>query len=102
MRQILLVAAAYACASALGDFTWNVATGGALDTQANWTPRGMPGSSDIVTLRYEQSAPYFLAELSDLSVKAINIQNNADLDLGAGKSFLAAGDSRKLISTKCL
>ena len=92
MKQILLAAAVCACASALGDFTWNIQDGGALDNPGNWTPRGMPGAADAVTLRYEQSAPYFL-ENSDLSVRAINVQNDADLDLGAGKSFLAAGDS---------
>jgi len=43
MKQILLAAAVCACASALGDFTWNIQDGGALDNPGNWTPRGCRG-----------------------------------------------------------
>ena len=88
--SMLAILCAAAATAALGDDSWNVTTGGALDA-ANWTPSGIPGAADTATLRYAQSAPYTLD--ASMSVLAINVNANATLDLGAGKSFLAEGDS---------
>ena len=86
--SMLAILCAAAATAALGDYSWNVTTGGALDAAANWTPQGTPGSSDAVTLRYAQSAPCSLAG-TGLSVKTINVQNNVDIDMDAVRSRFA-------------
>ena len=86
--SMLAILCAAAATAALGDYSWNVTTGGALDAAANWTPQGTPGSSDAVTLRYAQSAPCSLAG-TGLSVKTINVQNSVDIDMDAVRSRFA-------------
>ena len=73
--RTLAILCAAAATAALGDYSWNVTTGGALDAAANWTPQGTPGSSDAVTLRYAQSAPCSLAgtDLSNAREIAVNV-----------------------------
>ena len=57
------------------DYSWSQAADGQVSSESNWTPEGVPTSSDTVT--FDKEGSYCVTETEDRSLGAVAVTNAA-------------------------
>ena len=71
------------------DYSWSQAADGQVSSESNWTPEGVPTSSDTVT--FDREGSYCVTETEDRSLGAVAVTNAAvTVDL-SGKTWTVTG-----------
>ncbi len=96
MKQLLLFVGLFICAQTMNaqvSYTWNGSVSSAWNTAANWTPNGVPGAVDNVTIAV---APFGCIITSDQSVNNFTLTSGI-IDL-KGNTLTANGTAISLTS----
>ncbi len=71
------------------DYSWSQATDGQVSSESNWTPAGVPTSSDTIT--FDKEGSYCVTETEERALGAVAVTNAAvTVDLG-GKTWSVTG-----------